>query len=98
MDNQKMKILTDVDNALKIVENNLANMPEDNLMQSILAQLKFIKKDLSCGIPGSDNSRRNEIIIGLQAVRELETSFPEFSDLLCEIDYDYKSLFGLNMV
>ncbi len=98
MNEQKNKILSEVYDAIEVARKHLANTPEDNLMQSILAQLRFIEKDLTKGVPEKDHSKRNEIIIGIQSIRELDDSFPELANLLCEIDYEYKTLYGLNII
>lgn len=62
------------------------------------AQLDFIFRDYdSEGIclGAASLDRVSQIILGLQAVREIEPGNPEFEKLLCEIDFFYKRQYGL---
>ena len=68
------------------------------MWRSIKNQLDFIEGDFE--VSGSFKSNSNiemvrNIILGVQSIREVEQGNPELSDLLCEIDYQYKKLYGL---
>jgi hypothetical protein len=66
-----------------------AAAPDWNVPQSITAQLAQIRADAEADRrPGPDVLRR--INIGLLAVREFETSDPEFADVLIEIANRYE--------
>ncbi len=72
--------------------------PKYLLRKSISAQLDFILDDFnSAGEPkkAADKESVKKIILGVQAVREIEVGNPKLADLLCEIDYEYKKLYGL---
>ncbi len=68
------------------------------LWNSILAQLNFIEDDLSPDGNIKSSAELEEvkkIILGVQAIREIEPGNSELADLLCKIDYDYKKYYGL---
>ncbi len=72
--------------------------PDYNLWQSISSQLSYILNDFdSSGNHKKEavKERVQEIIMGVQAIREIDAGNPELADLLCEIDYEYKKLYGL---
>lgn len=72
--------------------------PDFQLWKSIEAQLNFIISDFSDSgvfLNQADKDRVSQIIMGLQAVREIESSDPQLADLLCEIDYEYKSFYSI---
>ena len=72
--------------------------PDYNLWRSISSQLKFILDDFDLSgnhKKEADTERVKEIIMGIQAIREIDAGNPELADILCEIDYEYKKLYGL---
>jgi len=72
--------------------------PSYNLWSSISSQLDFILDDFDTS-GGFKNQaaveRVKQIIIGVQAVREIEPRNMQLADLLCGIDYEYKKLYSL---
>ncbi|UUA74888.1 immunity protein Tsi6 family protein [Cellvibrio sp. QJXJ] len=87
-----------MDKAQSIVDALLQKNPDFPLWRSIKNQLDFIESDFE--VSGSFKSNSNiemvrNIILGVQSIREVEQGNPELSDLLCEIDYQYKKLYGL---
>ena len=78
----------------KLEEEN----PDYNLWHSISSQLNFILNDFDSSgnhKKEANTSRVKEIIMGVQAIREIDAGNPELAELLCEIDYEYKKLYGL---
>ena len=72
--------------------------PGFNLWTSISAQLNFILNDFdSSGNHKKDanKNRVDELILGVQSIREIEPGNPELSELLCDINYEYKKLYDL---
>jgi len=72
--------------------------PDYNLWKSISSQLNFVLNDFdSSGNHKKEavKERVKEIIMGIQAIREIDAGNPELADLLCEIDYEYKKSYGL---
>jgi hypothetical protein len=70
-------------------------------MESIKNQLSFIKDDLEQSQPfalKADRADVQRIILGVQAVREIESQNEELADLLCDIDYGYKQLYGISIM
>lgn len=71
--------------------------PDFQLWKSIEEQLNFIISDFSMAggfLHQAKEERVSQIIMGLQAVRELEATDPALADLLCEINYEYKALYA----
>lgn len=90
------KLLNKTLNATKKITRLRKQAPEFQLWKSIEAQLNFIICDFSMAgdfLHQADVERVSQIIIGLQAVREIESTDPALADLLCEIDYEYKTLY-----
>jgi hypothetical protein len=94
-----MNILNvDISIAKALIADLLLENPDFGLWKSISAQLEFIADDFD-----EDGNFKNsanvenvkKIILGLQSIREIEPGNPELSDLLCEIDYQYKKLYFL---
>jgi hypothetical protein len=84
--------------AEKIITQLRNQAPEIQLWKSIEAQLNFIISDFSINgdfLHQANTERVSQIIIGLQAVREIESTDPELADALCEIDYEYKDLYAI---
>ena len=72
--------------------------PSFSLWDSISSQLDYILNDFDSSgnfKKTSDVSRVKQIIIGVQSVREIESGNSKLADLLCEVDYEYKELYGL---
>ena len=72
--------------------------PDYNLWRSISSQLNFILDDFDSSgnhKKEADKERVKEIIMGIQAIREIDAGNPELADILCEIDYEYKKSYGL---
>lgn len=82
--------------AKKAIEALLSDSPSYQLWRSIEVQINFILSDFSSSgvfLKKTNTGRVNQIILGLQAIREIETSHSEFADLLCQIDCEYKELY-----
>lgn len=83
----------------KIIVDLVANDPDFLLWKSILSQILYIVSDFDgFGICKklADIEDVKKIILGLQAVREIESGNPDFADLLCDMDYEYKSIYGVS--
>ncbi|GAB1261917.1 immunity protein Tsi6 family protein [Aurantivibrio plasticivorans] len=79
------------------IEHLNQSTPRYQLMLSISAQLDFILKDLNKDGTIKNLASENDverIVMGTQAVRELEPSFPDLSDRICKIAYEYKRHYG----
>jgi hypothetical protein len=84
-------------NAVKIIAELRNQAPELQHWTSIEAQLNFIISDFSIAgnfLNQANAERVTKIIIGIQAVREIESTDPALAALLCEIDYEYKTLYA----
>lgn len=82
--------------AVKVIARLRNQAPDFQLWRSIEAQLNFIVSDFSSlgdFLHQANEEQVSQIIMGLQAVRELEATDPALADLLCEIDYEYKALY-----
>jgi len=91
-------LLNKTRNTATIITKLKTQSPEHQLWKSIEAQLNFIISDFSIGgdfLHQADAERVSQIIIGLQAVREIESTDPSLADALCEIDYEYKALYKI---
>ncbi|EIK42930.1 hypothetical protein O59_001211 [Cellvibrio sp. BR] len=89
---------TNIAQAQSLVDALLQENPDFPLWRSIKNQLDFIESDFE--VSGSFKKKSDlemvkRIILGVQSIREVEPGNPELSDLLCEIDYQYKKLYGL---
>lgn len=89
---------TNIMKARSLIDVLVQENPGFPLWNSINAQLGFIENDFDA----EGNFRKNadvemvkKIILGVQSIREIEPGNPELSDLLCEIDYQYKKSYGL---
>ena len=83
-------------------KSKITDLTQENnsfpLWNSILAQLNFIENDFepNGNCKNSANKEKvSKIILGVQAIREIEPGNPELADLLCKIDYEYKKHYGL---
>lgn len=63
--------------------------PEYEILGSILHQLEFIQQHLDRHRKPA-TADRERIILGVQAVRELEDSDPDYARQLMEIDYAFR--------
>jgi hypothetical protein len=91
-------IFLEVSKAKKIVLVLLQENPSYNLWMSVAAQLDFIFQDFDDDgvfLKSAKLERVSDLILGLQAVREIEAGNPELADLLCEIEYSYKMQYGI---
>lgn len=91
-----MNIFINAKKAKSIVSDFEQENPDFGLWKSISAQLDFILDDFDASgnfKKSSDMERVKKIILGVQAIREIEAGNPELADLLCEIDYHYKKLY-----
>ncbi len=89
---------TNIAQAKSLVDVLLQVDPDFPLWISIKNQLDFIENDFDeNGVfkKSADMERVKKIILGVQSIREVEPGNPQLSDLLCEIDYQYKKLYGL---
>ncbi len=96
---EPMDIILSTKNAKNILGKLEKENPGFNLWHSISSQLNFILDDFDSSgnhKKQASKERVKEIIIGIQAIREIDAGNPELADLLCEIDYEYKKLYGLN--
>jgi RNA recognition motif-containing protein len=94
-------ILKKIDDASQIIKKQFSSSKLNETMKSITNQLDFIKNDLEKSKPYTPTANRKDverIIIGLQAVREVESQNEELADLLCDIDYEYKKLYGISIM
>lgn len=80
------------------IESLKIESPGYKLWDSILSQINFILDDFD-KVGGFKNKasvdRVKQIILGVQAIREIEPGNMSLADLLCEIDYEYKKLYNL---
>jgi len=93
-----MNILLKTKKAHDVLTKLEKENPDYSLWRSISSQLNFILDDFD--LSGNhkkvaDKDRVKEIIMGIQAIREIDAGNPELADILCEIDYEYKKLYGL---
>lgn len=94
-------ILKRIENASQIIKKQFPSSKLTGTMESIINQLDFIKDDLEKSqpfIPTANNADVERIILGVQAIREIEAQNEELSDLLCDIDYEYKKLYGISIM
>jgi hypothetical protein len=94
-------ILNKIEQASQIIRKQLPSSKLTGTMESIKNQLGFIKNDLEQPqpfTPKADKADVQRIILGVQAVREIESQNEELADLLCDIDYEYKKLYGISMM
>lgn len=93
-----MNIFLKIQKAEDILRKLEKENPDFNLWHSISAQLNFILDDFDSNgnlKKEADKERVKELILGVQAIREIEPGNPELADLLCDIDYEYKKAYGL---
>jgi len=93
-----MNLFESTQAANKEVSKLIAENPDFALWQSLYNQIGFIQQDFDeKGVfkKRAELERVSELILGIQAVREVEANNPELAELLCDIDYEYKSLYGL---
>ncbi|MGI9283267.1 MAG: immunity protein Tsi6 family protein [Endozoicomonas sp.] len=93
-----MNLFNDINSALAEVQQQRIENPDYSLWKSIEAQLRFMLNDFDdkgkCR-KSANLERVDAIIIGVQAIRELDTGNPQLSDLLCNIDYNYKKIYHI---
>jgi hypothetical protein len=92
-------ILKKIEEASQIMYSQLPGMKLSETMGSITKQLDFIKNDLERSKPDLLKANKEDvqrIILGVQAIREIEPQNEELADLLCDIDYEYKKLHGIS--
>lgn len=96
-----MNIFKNSKKANDILSKLKIDNPDFRLWDSLHNQIEFILSDFDT-IGNFKKSARTEdvkkIIIGVQAIREIEQGNPSLADLLCEIDYEYKKAYGLNKI
>ena len=93
-----MNIFSNTKKAKLVITDLERKNPSFSLWKSISAQVDFILGDFEdSGKPKkiADKERVKSLILGVLAVREIEAGNPKLADLLCEIDYEYKKLYGL---
>jgi hypothetical protein len=83
-------LLTLLKQALLQCQEMQEERPDVDVLGSIIAQLNYLR-DLVEG-KSSDRSRLDEIVIGVQAVRELESVNLELARLLYKIDAEVKNI------
>jgi hypothetical protein len=96
---ETMNIILNTNKAKDVLAKLEKENPDFNLWHSISSQLNFILDDFDSSgnhKKQASKERVKEIIIGVQAIREIDAGNPKLADLLCEIDYEYKKLYGLN--
>jgi GTP1/Obg family GTP-binding protein len=96
----QFNLFNKVEKASAIINNRFSTKKLSTTMESITKQLEFIKKDLENlqhGISKASKEDVQRIIIGVQAIREIESQSEELADLLCDIDYEYKKLHGISL-
>lgn len=69
-----------VEHALRECESLIKQHPDCSPLEYVAVQLRYLK-DLLAGIH-ADKSRLKDINVGLVAVRELSTRFPDFTEEL----------------
>lgn len=91
-----MNIFLNAKKAKLEIETLLKQNPSFNLWSSINAQLVYVLNDfdVSGNFKGcAEKERVSQIVMGVQAVREIESQNAPLADLLFEIDYEYKKLY-----
>lgn len=94
-------ILKNIESAAIIINSRFAGLKLTPTIESIKNQLDFIKNDLEKSQPDiliASKADVQRIILGVQAVREIEPLNEELADLLCDIDYEYKKLYGISIL
>ena len=98
---ERYDILKKIGEAAQIINRQFSGSKLTETMQSIIKQLDFIKNDLEIsqsGILKASKVDVQRIILGVQAVREIESQNEKLADLLCDIDYEYKKLHGISIL
>jgi hypothetical protein len=96
-----MDILKRIEEASQIIKKQFPSSKLTETMESIRNQLVFIKNDLEKSQPFTPKANKADverIILGVQAIREIEAQNEELADLLCDIDYEYKKLYGISIM
>jgi len=75
--------------AKQMTAERLAESPDYELYIEVDRQLKLIKSNVESGNRPTDE-QKEEISIGLIAVREFEQTDEEFADILGKVSYLYK--------
>ena len=81
-----------VDRALEMTEERLTTAPAGSMhgmYSSIQNQLRFMKETILAGKSASIEDK-NRLTLQVIAVRELETTDPEYCDALCNAAYLFK--------
>jgi len=80
-----MNTINIINEAIKKSKERLKAAPDFPIFQSIDAQLEYMENLISGKI--NDRSKLHQINVGLYAVKELESSDPEFANVLKKIQY-----------
>lgn len=81
-----------IDRALEMTEERVAKAPAGSMhsmYSSIQNQLRFMKDTIAAGTSASIDDK-NRLTLHVIAVRELETSDPQYCDALCNAAYLFK--------
>lgn len=98
---KNIDIIKKIEDASQIIKKRFPSSRLNETLESINNQLDFIKSDLEKSqpfIPQAKKADVERIILGVQAVREIESQNEELADLLCDIDYEYKKLYGISIM
>lgn len=98
---EAIDILKKIEDASQIIKKRFPGSKLTETMKSIRNQLDFIKNDLEKSQPYTPKAKKADverIILGVQSVREIESQNEELADLLCDIDYEYKKLYGISIM
>ena len=76
---------------LDMVEERLRSSNGERIYDSIKAQLTYMKHTLDAHQKPTDE-RLDKLLLGVYAARELESSDPEFADVLFHSEYLFKRL------
>ena len=97
---ESTELLNKIEKASRIIKKQFSDQGLSGTIASIVSQLDFIKNDMKNSGPDGPSAKKQDverIILGLQAIREIESQNEELSDMLCDIDYAYKKLHGIKM-
>ena len=74
-----------------MVEERLKDSGGAQIYDSIKAQLTYIKTTIDAGVKPTDD-KLDKLLLGVYAARELETSDPEFAEVLFKVEYLFKRI------
>ncbi len=80
-----------VHQAQTMVSQRLLTAPNYGVYTHARDQLQTIATLIDNSLSPTD-IQKNEIDIGLMAVKELESTDPELADILCRVDYEFEKL------